>query len=196
MRREYDALQHQDQHKSSNINTTSSLDFTYFVDEVSCFNWPSARDILSLYLNLLRQYVVSDLLPAFANIWSLRNSKFRVSFINCQIPSNTSNFWGHLKSTYPTKHALVCHHTNCKKIHRCGMVLSTHYLRSHVTWSTWGILCIFFSPDSSNTEIRYPQIPFQVKAKALVNKTISNFISNRFSAEDTSSRDMSTNRNS
>ena len=46
--------------------------YSYFIDEVGCFDGPSAWYVVALNLDLLRQDVVTDLFPALAHIGSLK----------------------------------------------------------------------------------------------------------------------------
>lgn len=99
------------------------LSLNHFIDEISCLDWPSTRDIALLYLNLLWKNVVSDFFSWFTNIWS------------------------------SSKHALVCHHAYSKVVDASSVIDSAHYLGSHVTGCSWSILSVFRSPYSCNTKV-------------------------------------------
>ena len=47
----------------------------YLIDKVSCFNRPTSWDVPFLYLLLLREDVITDLLPWLADVWSLQTRK-------------------------------------------------------------------------------------------------------------------------
>ena len=69
--------------------------------------------------------------------------------------------WFTLIRTF-TIHAFICHNSYCKIIYGSSMVLSTHYFWCHISWSSRCILSIFWSPNSSNSEISYPYISFHI----------------------------------
>jgi hypothetical protein len=79
------------------------LALNQFVNKVGCFPAPPVGDVLLLYLDLLAQYVIADLLPVLALI-----------------------------RPFP-EHALVCNHAHRKIIYRHAVVLPTHHLGRHVT---------------------------------------------------------------
>ena len=64
-----------DKNKSTTIlkNDTLYRDklIAYLVNEVCCLHGPAFRYILSLDLYLLGKNVITDLLPALANVWTL-----------------------------------------------------------------------------------------------------------------------------
>ena len=121
----------------STIVTQSILWFSlnHLIDEISCFNWPASLNFSLFNLNLFWQYVISDLLSWFSNVWS------------------------------SAVHAFVSHNSNSEIVNWGGMILPTHNFRSHVTWSTRCVLSILWPPYSSNTEISYSQISFGVYHK-------------------------------
>ena len=82
------------------------LSLDQFVDEVGCFETPSGRHLILLYLDLFGEDVVSDLLSVLPNVRPL------------------------------AVHALISDHSNSKVVHGHTVVLSAHNLRSHVARGT------------------------------------------------------------
>jgi len=76
-----------------------------------------------LYLNLLRDDMITDLLPWFSNVRSL------------------------------SKHAFKSHNSNGEVIDNRVVILPAHYLRSHIARCSRSILSILRSPDPCNTKI-------------------------------------------
>jgi len=91
------------------------------IHEIHCLLWPVTRNIFLTDLNLLCQDLVSDFLTISPYIWSE--------------PKNT------LKDYYSKRIIIHCH----------PMVASTHYLRRHIAWSSWGITWVLGLPNSGNT---------------------------------------------
>ena len=52
-------------------STVTMMPFTYSVDEVGGLIGPASRDVFVLDLNLLREDMVTDLLPRLADVGSL-----------------------------------------------------------------------------------------------------------------------------
>ena len=69
--------------------------------------------------------MVTDLLPAFSNVWSLSKitNKFR------------QNRFERSKA-YSSENAFVGHHSDSKVIDASCVILTAHYFRSHVPWRT------------------------------------------------------------
>lgn len=107
-----------------------SLD--HFIDEISCFNWPSSWNFSFFNLNLFRQNMISNFFSWFSLIRSF------------------------------SIHAFICHNSYSEIINCGGMVLSTHYFRCHISWSSGCILCIFWSPYSCYTKIRYSDVTLHI----------------------------------
>jgi len=108
----------------------------YFINEVSCFDWPVLLNFVLLDGHLFGENVVSNFLT-------------RLSHVR---PS--------------AKHALVGHDSHCEIVDCLVVILSAHDFWSHVAWSSRSILCIFLSPYSCNSEICDSEITYiQVRPK-------------------------------
>jgi len=110
----------------------SRFSLNHFIDKISCFNCPSSWNFSFFNLYLFGQNVISDFFSGFTLIWTF------------------------------SVHALICHDTNGKIIHRSCMILPAHDFWCHISWSSRCILSIFWSPYSSNSEICYPDITFHI----------------------------------
>ena len=104
----------------------------HFIDEISCFNRPASWNFSFFDLDLFRQNMISNFFSGFTLIWTF------------------------------TIHALICHNSYGKIIYRSCMILSTHHFWCHISWSSRGILSIFWSPYSCNSEIRYPYVTLHI----------------------------------
>lgn len=105
--------------------STSWLSLDQFVDKICGFSRPTIRNILFFNLNLLRQYVISNLFSIFTLIRSF------------------------------AKHTFVCDHTHSKVVHCNTVILSTHDLWSHIAWRSRCVFCVIWVPDTSNTQVSY-----------------------------------------
>lgn len=76
------------------------------VSEVSGFNAPWMRNLMSSNLNLLSQYAISNLLFVLSTVRSL------------------------------SEHHFIDNDTNCKHVRDWKLSYSTHSLRRHIAWST------------------------------------------------------------
>ena len=79
------------------------LPLYHLIDEVCGFYAPANRHFLLLDLDLFCQYIISNVFPRFPNVWPF------------------------------TIHALISHNSHRKIVHGERMILSAHYLGSHVT---------------------------------------------------------------
>lgn len=113
------------------------LSLNHLVDEVGSLDAPPNRHLLFLDLDLLCQDIVSDVLPGFAYVWAF------------------------------AEHALVSHNAHSKIVHGERMVLSAHYLGSHVPWRSRSVLRILFSPISCDSEIRDPEVSLVIDDEVL-----------------------------
>lgn len=113
------------------------LPLYHAVDEVSPFDRPALGDLVSLDLNLLRQYVVPDLLARFAHVRPLAH------------------------------HTLIGDDTHCEVVHCNSMVLSAHHLRSHVARSAACFLAVIRVPYSGDTEIGYSEVALIIEHQIL-----------------------------
>ena len=104
----------------------------HFIDKISRFNRPASWNFSFFDLDLFRQNMISNFFSRFSLIWTF------------------------------TVHALICHNSYGEIIYRSGVVLSTHHFWCHISWSSWCILSIFWSPNSSNSEICYPYITLHI----------------------------------
>lgn len=102
---------------------------SYLVYEIGCLDRPTFRNILPFDLNLLWKNVIANLFSWLSKIRS------------------------------PSEHALISHNSNSEVVNLASMILSTHYLWSHVARCTWRVLSIIFSPNSSNTKVCDSDIP-------------------------------------
>lgn len=109
----------------------------HFIYKVRGFDWPSSLNFSFLYLNLLREDVISNFFSRFSNVWS------------------------------SSIHAFIGHYSNGEVINRGGMILSAHYLWSHVTWCSRCVLRIFGSPYSCNTKICYSNVAIIINYQIL-----------------------------
>ena len=108
---------------------------TYFVDEISCLKAPAFGDLVFPYLSLFRQNGISYFSSAFTLVRSA------------------------------AKHALPGNDTDCKIISRDTVVVFAHDLRSHVSWSSTGLVTVIDvgNPFAGNTEIGKFQVAAVVK---------------------------------
>ena len=105
------------------------------VDKISSFYRPPFWNFDSLDLNLLSEYMFSDFFPVSSSVRS------------------------------PAKHALVANNAHGKIVYSYSMWLLAHYFRSHITWSSWGILWVIRVPYTSDTQVSDFQITIFVKNK-------------------------------
>ena len=61
---------------------------------------------------------------------------------------------------YPAEHAFVGHDANCEIVHGASVILSTHNFRGHIARRSRRVLCVFLSPNSSNSKVSYTQIAY------------------------------------
>lgn len=117
------------------IKTESVQRFSLYkpIDKVGSFYRPALRNLNSLDLNLLSKNMLSDFLPIPSSVW----------------PSS--------------KHAFVANNAHSKIIYSNSMRLLAHYLRSHVSWGSRGILRVIWVPYSSNTQVSDLQITIFVE---------------------------------
>jgi len=113
------------------------LSLDHLVDEVGSLDAPPNRHLLFLDLDLLRQDVVSDVLPGFAYVRAF------------------------------AEHALVSHYSHSKIVHGERMVLPAHDLGGHVPWRSRCVLRVLFSPISRDSEIRDPEVSLVVDDEVL-----------------------------
>ena len=101
--------------------------------EISSLGTPVSRNLSLANFDLFRKNVVSDFFSIFTVVWPL------------------------------TKHAFICNYSHCKVIYCHTMVLTTHDLRSHITWSAGSILWVLGIPKPCNSQICDPEIAIFVK---------------------------------
>ena len=98
---------------------------------------PSRRNLFRPYLNLLTQYLISNLFSISSIVWSFSNHQF------------------------------VCDDTNSVIVHWERMILSTHNLRCHITWSTTSISVVIRLYYPCNSEICDSDITLIIKHQIL-----------------------------
>ena len=112
-------------HAATGDSSLLRFSLYHFVNKISCFNRPTLGNFSFFYLNLFWQYMFSYF---FSRLSYIRSSSI---------------------------HAFICHYTYCKIINCCGVILSAHYFRCHISRCSRSVLSIFSSPNSCNSEIRY-----------------------------------------
>ena len=86
------------------------LSLERFINKIRRLQTPSLGHLMPFDLNLLRQNMVSDLLPRFSQVRPL------------------------------AKHHLIAEHPNSEVVNGYSMVLSAHHLRGHIPRGATGIL--------------------------------------------------------
>ena len=119
----------------------------HFIYEICSFYRPSFWNITFFYLYLFTQNMVSYFFTRFTNVWPA------------------------------TKHAFKCHNTYSEIIDSSRMIEPAHHLRCHISGCTWGILCIFRSPNSCYSKISYSNITIIINYKIFwLNITMNNIL--------------------
>ena len=108
-----------------------------FIDEVSRLKRPAFRDVVFLDLDLFCKNGVSDLFSRLANIGTLSQHEF--------IPDDPDG----------------------KVINSHSVILSAHYLRSHISRSTRSFRSVVRIPNPSNPHVRDSDIPMIIKNQIL-----------------------------
>lgn len=99
------------------------LSLDALIDEVRSLNGPTIGDLVTLDLDLARNYLVSDLTSALASVGS------------------------------STVHALVPNHPHGEVVSRYAVVLTAHNFGGHVAWSARGLTAVVRRPVTSDSEV-------------------------------------------
>jgi len=107
------------------------------VNEVRALDAPTRGNLISFYLDLLRQDVVSDFLPAFSHVRPL-NHQFHF--------------------TYTAHHAFEGDDSNCEIVNSDSVVLAAHDLGRHVARGAAGLLGVVRVPNAGDAEVGDPDV--------------------------------------
>ena len=113
--------------------SVTGLSLDEAIDEISCLVAPVPWDFGFSDLDLLRENVVSDLLPVLSVVRTF------------------------------AEHALIGNDAHGEVVDRDAVVLTAHDLGSHVTWSSRCVFRVLGVPESCNTEISDAQVAILVE---------------------------------
>ena len=105
------------------------------IDEVSCGDGPSFRNLKLFYLHLFCQDLVSNFFPRTPYIRSAAH------------------------------HTLVTNHANGEVISGEPVIVATHNLWGHVAGRARSFTCVVWGKDSSDSKVSQTQVAFVVKDK-------------------------------
>lgn len=109
-----------------------NINLNYSIHKVHWMNWPTIWQFFLLYLNLLREYLVSNLFPIISKVWPFG------------------------------EHEFISDDSNSIVVNREWVILFTHYLGSHITWRPRSICGIVWLYNTSYTQVCDSQKTFLI----------------------------------